>query len=398
MLNSNKTMRFYQKKSFKISMLILVLLIVGGGIFVWKTDRVLTQVSGGGILGSLSHVIPGARNELKGETDGRINIAILGMRGANLPGGGTLADSIMVVSIIPKENKVSMISIPRDLYVTVPGTNDKQKINAVHAYGEENGQKKGLENMKIVIGEVLGLPIHYAASINFTGFKQLVDAIGGVAITLDKPFDEAMQFNEEHVCDSFFTIKTGNWENKIVKSHETNALGVSVVVKRKIPKYPLCTAPKDMLECGGEFKLPAGKQTLNGEQALCYVRSRKTSSDFERAKRQQQVIQLVKEKMLSVGTLTDFSKINGMFNSLGDNVRTDMQLWEMQKFYDLYKTIPEAQIYQRVLENSEEGFLYNPEMGVAGYILLPIGDNYNRIHEMARNIFTIAPQSDIKPK
>lgn len=153
MLNSNKTMRFYQKKSFKISMLILVLLIVGGGIFVWKTDRVLTQVSGGGILGSLSHVIPGARNELKGETDGRINIAILGMRGANLPGGGTLADSIMVVSIIPKENKVSMISIPRDLYVTVPGTNDKQKINAVHAYGEENGQKKGLENMKIVIGE-----------------------------------------------------------------------------------------------------------------------------------------------------------------------------------------------------------------------------------------------------
>ena len=320
------------------------------------------------------------------------------MRGANLPGGGTLADSIMVVSIIPKENKVSMISIPRDLYVTVPGTNDKQKINAVHAYGEENGQKKGLENMKIVIGEVLGLPIHYAASINFTGFKQLVDAIGGVAITLDKPFDEAMQFNEEHVCDSFFTIKTGNWQNKIVKSHETNALGVSVVVKRKIPKYPLCTAPKDMLECGGEFKLPAGKQTLNGEQALCYVRSRKTSSDFERAKRQQQVIQLVKEKMLSVGTLTDFSKINGMFNSLGDNVRTDMQLWEMQKFYDLYKTIPEAQIYQRVLENSEEGFLYNPEMGVAGYILLPIGDNYNRIHEMARNIFTIAPQSDIKPK
>jgi LCP family protein required for cell wall assembly len=398
MLNSNKTMRFYQKKSFKISLLILVLLIIGGGIFAWKTDRVLTQVSGGGILGSLSHVIPGAKNELKGETDGRINIAILGMRGANLPGGGTLADSIMVVSIIPKENKVSMISIPRDLYVTVPGTNDKQKINAVHAYGEENGQKKGLENMKIVIGEVLGLPIHYAASINFTGFKQLVDAIGGVVITLDKPFDEAMQFNEEHVCDSFFTIKTGNWQNKIVKSHETNALGVSVVVKRKIPKYPLCTAPKDTLECGGEFKLPAGKQTLNGEQALCYVRSRKTSSDFERAKRQQQVIQLVKEKMLSVGTLTDFSKINGMFNSLGDNVRTDMQLWEMQKFYDLYKTIPEAQIYQRVLENSEEGFLYNPEMGAAGYILLPIGDNYNRIHEMARNIFTIAPQSDIKPK
>jgi hypothetical protein len=75
-----------------------------------------------------------------------------------------------------------------------------------------------------------------------------------------------------------------------------------------------------------------------------------------------------------------------------------MKAWEMQKFYDLYKTIPQAQIYQRVLENSEEGFLYNPEGGAAGYILLPIGDNYNKIHEMVKNIFTIAPQTDIKPK
>jgi len=393
-----KKKSFYKKKGFKIAIGIILLLVLGGGIFAWKANTVLTKISGGGILGSLSHMIPGVSDELKGEKDGRINFAILGMRGADLPGGGTLADSIIVVSIVPKENKVSMISVPRDLYVTVPGTGDKQKINAVHAYGEEKGKGKGMENMKIILGEVLGVPIHYAASINFAGFKQLVDAIGGIDITLEKPFDEAMQFNEEHVCDSFFTVRTGNWQNKIVKHHETNAAGVSVVVKRKIPKYPLCTAPKDVLECGGEFALPAGKQTLNGEKALCYVRSRKTSSDFERAKRQQQVMQLVKDKMLSIGTLADFSKINGIMNSLGDNVRTDMKAWEMQKFYDLYKTIPQAQIYQRVLENSEEGFLYNPEGGAAGYILLPIGDNYNKIHEMVKNIFTIAPQTDIKPK
>jgi len=390
--------RFYQKKGFKIATGVLLVFVIIGGVFVWKADTVINKISTGGLLTSIVHSVPGVKDTLKGENEGRINVAILGMRGSDLPGGGTLADSIIVVSVLPKENKISMISVPRDLYVTVPGTNDKQKINAVHAYGEEDGKKKGLENMKIVLGEVLGIPIHYAASINFSGFKQLVDAIGGVDIVLEKPFDEAMQFNEEHVCDSFFTIRTGNWENKIVKSHMTNAAGVSVVVKRKIPKYPLCTAPKDVLECSGEFKLPAGKQTLNGEQALCYVRSRKTSSDFERAKRQQQVIQLVKNKMLSVGTLTDFNKLNGILNSLGDNVRTDMQLWEMQEFYSLYKTIPEAQIYQRVLENSDEGFLYNPEQGVAGYILLPIGDNYDKIHEMAKNIFTIAPQSDIKPK
>jgi LCP family protein required for cell wall assembly len=396
--DSSAKKRFYQKKWFKIIMGIVLVLALVGGVLYWKADKLVSQISNGGLLSSIAHSIPGVKDELRGAEDGRINLAILGMRGADMPGGGTLADSIIVVSILPKDNKVSMISVPRDLYVTVPGTNDKQKINAVHAYGEENGKGKGMENMKIVLGDVLGIPIHYAASINFAGFKQLVDAIGGVDVTLDKPFDEAMQFNEEHVCDSFFTVRTGNWENKIVKSHATNAAGVSVVVKRKIPKYPLCTAPKDVLECGGEFALPAGKQTLNGEKALCYVRSRKTSSDFERAKRQQQIIQLVKDKMLSVGTLTDFSKVNGIIDSLGDNVRTDMQLWEMREFYSLYKTIPQAQVYQRVLENSSEGFLYNPEGGTAGYILLPVGDNYDKIHEMARNIFTIAPQTDIKPK
>lgn len=390
--------RFYNKKGFKITMAVILVLILTGVVLSWKTGSVLNKISSGGLLSNLAHIIPGVNDELKGEKDDRINLAILGMRGANLPGGGTLADSIIVVSIAPKENKVAMISVPRDLYVTVPETQDKQKINAVHAYGEEKGKEKGLKNMKIVLEEVLGMPIHYAASINFAGFKQLIDAIGGVDITLEKPFDEAMQFNEAHVCDSFFTIPTGEWQNKIVKHHETNAAGVSVVVKRKIPKYPLCKAPANTLECGGDFKLPAGDQTLTGEQALCYVRSRVTSNDFERAKRQQQVMQLVKDKMLSAGTLTDFSKINGILDSLGDNVRTDMQLWEMQKLYDLYKTIPNAQIYQRVLENSEEGLLYYPGEGAAGYILLPRGDNYDKIHEMAKNIFTIAPQTDVKPK
>ncbi len=396
--NRVKKERFYRKKSFKIVMAILLILILTGTVFSWKTGSVLNKISSGGLLSNLSHIIPGVNNELKGEKDGRINLAVLGMRGSNMPGGGTLADSIIVVSIAPSENKIAMISVPRDLYVTVPGTNDKQKINAVHAYGEENGKEKGLKNMEIILGEVLGMPIHYAASINFAGFKQLVDAIGGVDITLEKSFDEAMQFNEAHVCDSFFTIPTGEWQNKIVKHHETNAAGVSVIVKRKIPMYPLCNAPANTLECGGNFKLPAGKQTLTGEQALCYVRSRVTSNDFERAKRQQQVAQLVKDKMLSAGTLTDFSKINGILNSLGDNVRTDMQLWEMQKFYDLYKTIPNAQIYQRVLEDSEEGLLYYPGESAAGYILLPRGDNYDKIREMAKNIFTIAPQTDVKPK
>lgn len=389
-------MKFYQKKWFKIVVIIGVVLFLGGGIFAWKTGSILNKISGGGLLQSIVQNIPGVSNELKSEENGRINVLLLGMRGENVVGGGTLADTIMVASIIPAENKASLISIPRDLYVDNPGWANKSKINAVYAAGEENGKKQGLADMEKVVGEVTGLPIHYGASINFEGFKQLIDAIGGVEITLDKPFEESMQFNEAHVCDgNVFTVPTGEFENKYHKTYDSKGK----VIKEKIVKsYPLCTNPNT--ECGGNFKLPAGKQTLSGEKALCYVRSRTTSSDFERAKRQQIILQLVKDKMLSAGTLTDFSKVNSMLNVLGDNVRSDMQIWEMQKFYDIYKDLGDLQIYQRVLENSDEGFLYNPTdmPKEVGYILLPIGGNYEQIHQMAQNIFTLPAQSDIKPK
>jgi LCP family protein required for cell wall assembly len=387
--------RFYKKRWFKIVGIILLLLVIGGGVFAWKTGSVLNKISKGGLLSSIAHNIPGVKDELKGEKDGRINLLVLGMRGEDLPGGGLLADSIMVISIKPAENKASIISIPRDLYVTVPGTTDKQKINAVHAYGEENGKGQGLEQMEKAVTEVTGLPIHYAASINFTGFKQLINAIGGVEVTLDKPFEESMQFNEPHVCDAeVFTVPTGEYENKIAKKKDP--VTGKVISEKVVKSYPLCTNPQT--ECGGDFKLPAGKQTLDGNKALCFVRSRVTSSDFERAKRQQMVMQLVKDKMLSAGTLTDFSKINGILDSLGDNVRTDMQLWEMQKLYDIYNKIPNPEIHQRVLEDSEEGLLYYPGESAAGYILLPRGDNYDKIHDMAQNIFTMPEQADVKPK
>jgi len=334
--------------------------------------------------------IPGVKKELKGETEDRVNIALLGMRGENVTGGGLLADTIMVMSIKPKEGKFSMISIPRDLQVTIPGTQDLQKINYVYFAGEQKGKGQGLKDMQTVLGNILGIPVDYAVSINFEGFEQLIDAVGGVEITLDEPFSEPMQFNEAKVCDGanggVFTVATGKYENKIDYRGKV------------VASYPLCTNPH--VECGGNFKLPAGTQTLDGENALCYVRSRVTTSDFERAKRQQVVIQLLREKLLSAGTLTNFGKINGILNSLGDNVRSTLEAWEMKRFFDLYGEMQSFEVYQRVLENSNEGFLYNPTDAPKeyGYILRPIGDNYNQIHQMAKDIFILPAQSDIKPK
>ncbi|HRZ95841.1 MAG TPA: LCP family protein [Candidatus Moranbacteria bacterium] len=388
--------KFYKKKWFKVLLALVFILVVGGVFFAWKTGMILTKISKGGLLSSIVHNIPGVKDELKGESEGRINIVLLGMRGEGVEGGGLLADTIMVISVKPAENKASIISVPRDLYVTVPGTQDKQKINAVHAYGEEKGKGKGLEAMKTVLGEVTGLPIHYAASINFAGFTDLIEAIGGIDIVLETPFSEGAQFHEPKVCDSYvYTVPAKDPKTKIQlyeNKYYVRKNGTRYVAK----SYPLCYNKDE--ECNGIFSLQAGNNHLDGKTSLCYARARFQSSDFERAKRQQVIIQAVKDKMTSAGTLSDFSKINGILDSLGDNVRTDMRLWEMQKFYDIYKQIPNPEIHSRVLEDSEEGFLYYPGESAAGYILLPRGDNYDKIHDMAQNIFTIAAQSDIKPK
>lgn len=367
-----------ERKIWKKVLLVAVLLLLVGGVgFAWKTGHVLNKVSTKGhILENFVRAIPGVENKLNGEDDGIINILLLGMRGKNVVGGGQLADTIMVASININENKGSLFSVPRDLQVTVPGTNTKSKINAVYYYGEEKKEGQGLEDMKKIIGEIVGDDIHYAASINFSGFTRLVDSLEGVDLYLEEPFVEPKQFKEEHVCDEHtFTVPSGSFEEKI------NEKG------RVVARYPLCYN-KD-LECGGVFEVPAGEVNLSGERALCYVRARVTSSDFDRARRQQEVLEQIKSKAMNLGILGSFGKANELLNNLGDNVRTDMQLWEMKRMFEIYQNMNGVDLKQFVLENSEKGLLYAPENTApeVGYILLPRGDNYERIHRKFDNRF-----------
>ena len=358
-------------------------LCVVGGVVLWKANSLVSRIApNGNIFSNIVNSLPGVEKKLAGEDAGRINIVLLGMRGKGVEGGGLLADTIMVLSFHPKngENdaaRASLVSLPRDLYVTVPGTSDKQKINAVHAYGEEKGDGQGLKAMETILSEVTGQPIQYAISVNFKGFEEAVDAIGGVSVTLAEPFTEPMQFREPHVCDpAVFTVPTSpqQYENKYVTTGSGR--------RRLVASYPLCYN-KDV-ECGGVFNLPAGTSVLSGEQALCYSRARVTSNDFERAKRQHAVMQAFQQKALSLGTLSDFSKMNALLNSLGDNVQTDMEAWELKRLFDLYTENKDIKLAEdTVIDNSENGLLYAPQnTGAAGYILLPKGDNYDKIHAL----------------
>jgi LCP family protein required for cell wall assembly len=384
-----------KKRVIRVVLFGLALLLIAGGAFAWKTGITLDKISQGdaNIFKSLVKTLPGVEKTLSGESEGRINILLLGMRGEGVVGGGLLADTIMVLSIHPKNgegdmSKASLISIPRDLYVKVPGRDEQRKINAVYALGEERSRGGGgIEDMRTIVGEVTGLDIPYGVTINFQGFKDLVNAIGGITITLEQPFEEGMQFRGlEKRCDGItYTVPSGSYEEKRIQRKNGTYYA-------NPKRYPLCfekmtTAAIAELECGGNFKLPAGENLLDGDKALCYARARYTSSDFDRARRQQEVIKLIKDKSLSLGTLTDFSKVTAMLDSLGNNVSTNLEAWEMKRMLELYQKAGDAgNINQKVLENSEEGLLYNPpQTKETGYILLPIGDNYDRIKELFRN-------------
>jgi LCP family protein required for cell wall assembly len=338
--------RFYKTKKFKTFVVILVLILGVVGYFGWKTGFILNKISGsrGSALGSL----------LGGGTapqDGRVNVLLLGMRGADDPHGGLLADSIMVASFDTKNNKVAMISVPRDLFVQIPDTNERGKLNSVYAHWEGSGQGKGIPEMEKMMETITGLKIDHAIAINFTGFQKLIDTVGGVDVRLPKAFYETKQFVE------------GN-------------------------------------ECGGTFTLPAGTNHLNGEKALCYARAREQTNDFDRSKRQQVILKALRDKMTSLGTLADFGKMNNILNIIGDNVKTDMTPDEMKGFYNQYSSMKDADITQRVFENSDKGLLKVPDGNSSfGYILVPIAgqDNFSQLQDASLNVFTQAAQGDTAP-
>jgi len=269
----------------------------------------------------------------KNELD-RLNILILGIRGVNDPNGGLLSDTVMIISFEPRTGKIALISIPRDLYVEMPHHDFKNKINEVYVHGiEDENWKRGLKYSKEAVADVTGLDIHYAISVDFKAFKEIINTLGGVTITLDKPFSERNQFAE------------------------------------------------------GVIELPAGKQVIDGDTALLFVRARFSTSDFDRAKRQQQVLLAIKEKAFGLGVLSNPSKIISILDSLGNHVKTDAELWEMKELVLLMQKINTTDVKRKVFDTSENGLLYASRDEGGSYILLPEGDDFGKVREACRDIF-----------
>jgi LCP family protein required for cell wall assembly len=328
-------------KYFILTIVAIILVVVGYlGISSIKAAN--------NILGSNISVSSLLKQSSLKQADGVTNILVLGKGGDN-HAGGQLTDTIMLVRIKEADKKVAFISIPRDLMVTVP-SRGQVKINEAYTQGfnsEKDKNKKNESGAQVasqVIEKTMGVPIHYYMVVDFIGFNDLVDALGGITVNVEKNLDDPYYPKDSIV------------NGKLVES-----------------------------EAYSPVHIKAGIQNMDGELALKYSRSRETTSDFDRAKRQQQVVFAIKEKALSLGILSNPIKLNDVFQSLGNHIKTNFNANELSDMMNLVKDLSKSEVINKVIDNSANGLLVSSDEGF--YHLEPKAGNFTQVQAFVKNVF-----------
>lgn len=261
-----------------------------------------------------------------------LNILILGRSGEGYP-APDLTDSIIIIHLTP-EAKAALISVPRDLWVKVPGRNYYSKINALYNLNKEKGpSKEEFSLIKNKITEITGLTIDYYALIDITALKELVDIIGGIDV-----------YVENNINDRIYQHLT----------------------------------------------LEKGWHHLDGTTIQKYVRTRMDSGgDFARIKRQQQVIGILKNKILGLNPVWDFPKFLEIYQAIGRNIKTDIGMDKIQYFLEIANLFKDKEFKQIIIDSSS-GLLYSSSIWTSGglaYILIPKAgiENYKEIKEYIAN-------------
>ena len=257
----------------------------------------------------------------------RLDILVLGIRGKDdVQNGGLLTDTMLLFSLDTTTGASALTSIPRDLTVRITDSKT-EKINTSYALNGLNGTKR-------LLSRITGIAIDNIVVVDFDAFKSVVDALGGVTITLDKPFEESQQW-------------------------------------------------------GYEFKLPAGKNDLTGDQALYYARSRYGTSDFDRSRRQMQIIMAIRDKAAALNLTGDPLKAYNVITAVRKHIETDLNIFDIGTIKDLMAQQDKLGRIKRYYLTTEN-LLY--ETNVDGiYELLPRDNTLAHIKKFFSTVLTSSP-------
>lgn len=278
---------------------------------------------------------------IKKSQDGKTNILIIG-RWWKENDAPELTDSIIVASINYDKKMLSMFSIPRDLYIDFP-TGYKGRINETYSRGfRKTGKAEdGIDALKEVIKKITGEDVHYYVNLDFAGFREVIDAIGGIDVNVPKA-----------IVDTSYPGKT---------HYET-------------------------------FKISAGPQTLDGSTALKYARSRHSTSDFDRSLRQQLIVKAIREKVLSLGMLTSPGKIKTLYWIIKEHVVSDLDASQIINLALYVKDLPKENLVSSNLNDTcyygssvceKWGFLIVPDRSQfwGAAVLLQEWGSYNNLSD-----------------
>ncbi len=275
--------------------------------------------------------------KLKQAEPTKLNILILGI-GGGAHDGPNLTDTIILANIDGAKNKVTLASIPRDLWVPdLEGGN--KKINEAYAKGEAIKKGGGIPLAEAVVEKVMGQPVDYAVRIDFNGFVRAVDIVGGLDIIVDNTLDDykyPISGKEDDPCG--------------FSEEEIKEFIATVSAEKEISEKFSCRYK--------HLHFEKGPQRLNGEQALEFVRSRHgvngEGSDFARSKRQQKIITAFKDKILSAQTLINPAKILILYDILKDSIDTNIKQEEFDDFIRLAQKMKKAKITSIVIDTGDK--------------------------------------------
>lgn len=216
------------------------------------------------------------------------NILLIGVDKRPNPDDGVRSDTLILVHVNPQARWASLLSIPRDSVVTIPHLG-RSKINAAYNYGYSNATEiygSGVEPDAAggaltaeTVERFLKVKVDYTAEVDFRGFERLVDTLGGVTIDVTEPL-----VDDEYPTDNY---------------------GVE------------------------RISIPAGRQVMDGRTALIYARSRHSTSDFDRSRRQQQVLRALLDQARARGVLGDLTLLPTWADTLERNIRTTLPIRDL---------------------------------------------------------------------